>query len=83
MLDWDSCADVLSDEDKQFLKNKPDYNKIMLKQQQLQEMDAIYAQNKQKTAHINNSLLILVEEKLALKRQEVFKQLDSHCEIES
>ena len=79
VLSWDTCDDLLSDDDKQFLRNKPDYNAHISKLQLLKENDAIYKAIKQKTAHIKNSTIKTVEEKLEVEKKKVFQYLESQC----
>ncbi|KAJ9576463.1 hypothetical protein L9F63_006676, partial [Diploptera punctata] len=78
VLNWESSSSFLSDEDIGLLKNKPNYDEIISKCQQIKKMAAVYAHEKHKTSIINNALSSFMEEKIQFEEDKLLNEL-LHC----
>ncbi|XP_023715722.1 uncharacterized protein LOC111868887 isoform X2 [Cryptotermes secundus] len=77
-LDWNNCADVLPDEDKQFLSDRPDYEKIVSKMNHVCEMASICMHMKHKSAHTSNKIIGIAEQQVAAIKKKIFKHAEAY-----
>jgi len=77
-LDWDSCAVVLLDEDKQFLNDQPDYEKAVSKMNHLSEVASICMHMKHKSAHSSARITAIAEQQGAAVKKKIFKHAETY-----
>ncbi|XP_021922567.1 uncharacterized protein LOC110831176 isoform X2 [Zootermopsis nevadensis] len=77
-LDWDNCADALSDEDKQFLNDHPQYENIVAKMNQVAEVASICTHMRYKSAHTSAKIIATAEQQGVALKKKIVKYVESY-----
>jgi hypothetical protein len=77
-LDWENCADILLDEDKQFLNSQPEYETTVSKMNRVAEMATICARMKHKSACSSTAILEIAEQQAAAVKKKILKHATSY-----
>jgi hypothetical protein len=77
-LDWENCADILLDEDKEFLNNQPEYERTVSKMNHVAEMATICMHKKHKSAYSSTGILEIAEQQAAAVKKKILKHAESY-----
>jgi hypothetical protein len=77
-LDWGNCADILLDEDKQFLNDQPEYENVVSKMNRVAEMAAICMHMKHKSARASTGIIEIAEQQAAAVKKKILKHAESY-----